>query len=87
MAELLRDSAAANIATAVLITEPGIGIEGLSPDLVAPTIAENAFAVARGHFFYDPVTTRIAETSDRPFVVDVARDHTITNVRILQAGS
>jgi hypothetical protein len=87
IARLLRDSAAANIATAVLITEPGIGLEELTPALVAPTIAENAFAVARGNLFYDPVTTRIAETSDRPFVVDIARDHTITNVRILQAGS
>ena len=43
--------------------------------------------IARGYFFYDHVTTRIAETSDRPFVVDVARDHTVTDIRILQAGS
>jgi len=77
------DAEAAHIATAVLITEPGIGIEGLSPALVPTTIAENAFAVARGYFLYDPVTTRIGETSDRPIVVDVARDHTITKVQML----
>lgn len=87
IARLRSDAEAANIATALLITEPGIGLEALSPALVAPAIAENAFAVAREYFFYDPVTTRIAETSDRPFVVDVARDHTIISVRILQAGS
>lgn len=87
VSKLRSESATADIATAVLITEPGVGLEALAPALRAMSWTENAFVVAPGSHLYDPVTTRIAETFDRPLVVDVAPDHTITNVRSLAAGS